>query len=185
MTEHAADISVFSRLIEASSVSARATQRQIEASEAERIALAEVLELQAIDRLVATLNLRRLASGLVEVTGDVEGEVVQTCVVTLEPVPAKISEHFRLTFGDAEPEPTLAEIDIHFDDSDPPEPIVDGKIDLGALVAEQLSLALDPYPRKEGAAVSEEFAPSPAEIHQLETPAATRKPFAGLDKLKK
>ncbi|MDY0873093.1 YceD family protein [Dongia rigui] len=185
MSEHSADISVFSRQIEAASVSPRATERQLEAGPAERTALAEVLELQAIDRLVATLHLRRLASGLVEVTGDLESEVVQTCVITLEPVPAQIREHFRLTFGDAEPEPALSEIDIHFDDSDPPEPIVDGKIDLGALVAEQLSLALDPYPRKEGAVVPEEFAPSPAEIHQLEAPAATRKPFAGLDKLKK
>lgn len=185
MADHAADISVFSRLIEASSISPRQAQRQVEASEAERTALAEVLELQAIDRLVATLQLRRLASGLIEVTGDLESEVVQTCVVTLEPVPAEIRERFRLTFGDAEPEPTLGEIDIHFDDSDPPEPIIDGQIDLGALVAEQLSLALDPYPRKEGAEVPQEFTPSPAEILELQTPAATRKPFADLDKLKK
>ena len=185
MTDHPSDISVFSREIEAASISPRATERQLEASETERAALAEVLELQAIGRLVATLRLRRLASGLIEVTGDMESEVVQTCVVTLEPVPAEIREHFRLTFGNVEPEPTLGEIDIHFDDSDPPEPIVDGKIDLGALVAEQLSLGLDLYPRKEGAEVPQEFAPSPAEIHELDVPAGTRKPFAGLDKLKK
>jgi len=185
MSDHQADISVFSREIEAASVSPRVSERQVEASEAERVALAEVLELQGIGRLIATLRLRRLASGLIEVTGNMESEVVQTCVVTLEPVPAEIRENFRLTFGDVEPEPTLGEIDIHFDDSDPPEPIVDGKIDLGALVAEQLSLALDPYPRKEGAEVPQEFAPNEAEIHALETPPATRKPFAGLDKLKK
>lgn len=163
----------------------RAAERQIEANAAERAALAEVLELQAIDRLVATLRTRRLASGLIEVSGEMESEVVQSCVVTLEPVPARIRESFRLTFGDVEPEPALGEIDISFDDSDPPEPIVDGKIDLGALVAEQLSLALDPYPRKEGAEVPQEFTPSPAEIVDLQTTPATRKPFAGLDKLKK
>lgn len=185
MTDHQADISVFSREIEAASVSPRAAERQIEATPEERVALAEVLELEAIDRLVATLRSRRLASGLIEVSGEMASEVVQTCVITLEPVPAKIRESFRLTFGDVEPEPTLGEIDIHFDDSDPPEPIIDGKIDLGALVAEQLSLALDPYPRKEGAEVPQEFAPSPAEVVDLQAPVATRKPFAGLDKLKK
>jgi uncharacterized metal-binding protein YceD (DUF177 family) len=185
MTDHQADLSVFSREVEAASVGPRAAERRVEANAEERAALAEVLELQAIDRLVATLRTRRLASGLIEVTGEMEGEVVQTCVVTLEPVPAQIRESFRLTFGDVEPEPDLGEIDIHFDDSDPPEPIIDGKIDLGALVAEQLSLALDPYPRKEGAEVPQEFAPNEAEIHPLEPPAGTRKPFAGLDKLKK
>ena len=35
---------------------------------------------------------------------------------------------------------------------DPPDPIVDGKIDLGALAAEFLALGLDPYPRKPGVA---------------------------------
>ena len=34
---------------------------------------------------------------------------------------------------------------------DPPEPIVNGAIDLGALAAEFLMLGLDPYPRKPGA----------------------------------
>jgi hypothetical protein len=37
-------------------------------------------------------------------------------------------------------------------DEDPPDPIIDGRIDLGALAAEFLALGLDPYPRKPGAA---------------------------------
>lgn len=185
MTYHHTDISVFSRKIEAATVSSRSSERQIDASVAECKALADVLELQAIDRLVATLRLRRLASGLIEVLGEIESDVVQTCVVTLEPVPAKIRERLRLTLGDAEPAPMLGEIDIEFDASDPPEPIVDGVIDLGALVAEQLSLALEPYPRKEGAEVPQEFAPNSTEVDVLATSPATRKPFAGLDKLKK
>jgi uncharacterized metal-binding protein YceD (DUF177 family) len=185
MAKHPSDISVFSRPIEASSVSARSVDRQLDASPAERAALAEVLDLQAIDRLVAKLTLRRLSSGLIEVKGALESEVVQTCGVTLEPVPAKVAETFRLTFGDAQPEPDLSEIDIDFEDSDPPEPILDGKIDLGALVAEQLSLGLDPYPRKEGAALPQEFAPNEAEIAAENELAGKRKPFLGLDKLRK
>ena len=166
-------------------MSARSVDRQLEASPAERAALAEVLDLQAIDRLVAKLTLRRLSSGLIEVKGALESEVVQTSGVTLEPVPAKVAETFRLTFGDAQPEPDLSEIDIDFEDSDPPEPILDGKIDLGALVAEQLSLGLDPYPRKEGAALPQEFAPNEAEIAAENELAGKRKPFLGLDKLRK
>ncbi|MBK8158243.1 MAG: DUF177 domain-containing protein [Rhodospirillaceae bacterium] len=185
MTQQPTDISVFSRIIEASSVSARSSERQLEANPAERAALADVLDLQAMDRLVAKLALRRLSSGLIEVKGALESEVVQTCGVTLEPVPAKVAETFRLTFGDAQPEPDLSEIDIDFEDSDPPEPILDGKIDLGALVAEQLSLGLDPYPRKEEAALPQEFAPNEAEIAAENQLAGKRKPFLGLDKLRK
>lgn len=166
-------------------MSARQTERQLEANEAERAALAEVLDLQAIHRLVAKVGLRRLSSGLVEVKGSFESEVVQTCVVTLEPVPAKVAESFRLTFGDAQPEPDLTEIDIDFDDSDPPEPILDGKIDLGVIIAEQLSLGLDPYPRKEGAALPQEFEPKESDVVVDLELAGRRKPFLGLDKLKK
>ena len=33
---------------------------------------------------------------------------------------------------------------------EPPDPIIEGRIDLGALAAEFLALGLDPYPRKPG-----------------------------------
>ena len=33
---------------------------------------------------------------------------------------------------------------------DPPDPIIDGKIDLGALLVEFVALGLDPFPRKPG-----------------------------------
>lgn len=160
-------------------------ERQIEANPAERAALADVLALQAIDRLLARLTLRRLSSGLIEVKGTLEGDVIQTCVVTLEPVPARVEESFRVTFGDAAPEPDLMEIDIDFEDSDPPEPILDGKIDLGAIVAEQLSLGLDPYPRKEGAKLPQEYELKETDPARDEELSARRKPFLGLDKLKK
>ena len=35
---------------------------------------------------------------------------------------------------------------------DPPDVIVEGRIDLGLLTAEALSLSLDPYPKKAGVA---------------------------------
>jgi hypothetical protein len=56
---------------------------------------------------------------------------------------------------------------------DDPEPLVDGKIDLGALATEFLILGLDPYPRKPGAV----FDPPPEER-------SGDGPFAGLAKLK-
>ena len=56
----------------------------------------------------------------------------------------------------------------------PPEPLVDGKVDLGALATEFLMLGIDPYPRKAGA----EFAPPKVED-------AGEHPFAALAALEK
>lgn len=58
-------------------------------------------------------------------------------------------------------------------DEDPPDLIVDGRIDLGALAAEFLALGLDPYPRKPGAA----FEPGEEE-------AGRDSPFAALARLR-
>ncbi|WP_374371742.1 DUF177 domain-containing protein [Dongia sp.] len=176
------DQKAFSRIIEAGSISSRGSERRIEANAAECKALADLLDLQAIGSLAADLSMRRLASGLIEIKGRLEADVIQTCVVTLEPVPAKVSESFRVTFGEGVEEPDLTEIDLDYEDQDPPEPIVDGMIDLGALVAEHLSLGLDPYPRKADAAIPTEYEAGPLEVPEIERP-ATRKPFAGLDKL--
>jgi uncharacterized metal-binding protein YceD (DUF177 family) len=80
--------------------------------------------------------------------------------VTLAPVPAKIGESFSADFADADRR-RPAETDLDFEADDPPEPIRNGHIDLGELAAEQLSLALNPYPRAPGAAIPEEFSPDP------------------------
>jgi len=71
---------------------------------------------------------------------------------------------------------TLSEEPVTFSiaDEDEPDPIIDGKIDIGALAAEFFALGLDPYPRKPGA----QFAP-------LKPDDAGEQPFAALQTLKK
>lgn len=172
----------FSRPIEAASIGPRITRREVQTSLAERAAIAAALDLVGIDHLTATVNLRRLASGLIEADGTLEADVIQSCVVSLEPVPAHVTDTFRVTFGTPAAPPALDEIDIDYEELDPPEPILDGVIDLGPLVVEHLSLALDPYPRKPDAAIPKEYEPGPedaAEVVELKT----HKPFSGLDKL--
>ena len=81
-------------------------------------------------------------------------DITQTCVATLEDFDSSCRGGgrggFRPAGGHAaqhaEAEPTQHDFD------DPPDEIVNGRIDLGALTAEFLALALDPYPRKPGAA---------------------------------
>ena len=84
--------------------------------------------------------------------GMIHAQVVQTCVVSLQPVPATISEGIAMNFAeDADEE--AAEVEITYDLDDSSEPIVNGRIDLGEAVAQQLALALDSYPRAPGAEI--------------------------------
>ena len=101
----------------------------------------------------------------------------QACVVTLAPVPAKLSEPVRRRFVAGLQTPDGDEVEMPEDDSVEPMPEV---IDLAEIAAEALSLALPLYPRAPGA----EFAQG---LHAADgvTPLsdADLKPFAGLQGL--
>lgn len=124
---------------------------KIEANEEECEALAKRLDLVAIKNLVAKLDLQRVHSGaMVEVKGRLDADIVQTCVVSLEPFESHVSEEVEAYFARPNTIPDETEVEVDVDRS--PEPISrDGEIDLGELTAQHLSLALDPHPRKPGA----------------------------------
>ena len=81
---------------------------------------------------------------------------MQSCVVTLEPVPADIDETFTLFYTD-ETAPAGHSVDLPMEDEAWPEPIVGGAIDIGEAVAQQLAVALDPYPRAPGATLDPRY----------------------------
>ncbi len=144
----------FSRPVVAESLRGDQTVREIEASDAECRALAGRFRLEAVRSLRATIRLIRLGghqSGMVRVKGALTAEVVQSCVVTLEPVPASIGESFDALFAAEVPESDEEMIlDPFAPEETLPEPMVNGVIDIGELTAQHLSLALDPYPRAPG-----------------------------------
>jgi uncharacterized metal-binding protein YceD (DUF177 family) len=136
----------FSRLIRLDTLGTQSRVIAVEADEAERSALALRFDLVAIDRLEASAECARDGDA-VDVSGALKGDVVQSCVASGEPVPARIAEPFRIRFV---PAPSLEieaeEIELSEGDCD----IVaysGGAIDLGEAVAETLALALDPFPR--------------------------------------
>jgi len=74
-------------------------------------------------------------------------------VVSLDPIENNIDEAIDLIFAPPEQIPELADLVDEAAESDaeipdPPEPIVNGVIDLGRLATDALFLAIDPYPRK-------------------------------------
>ena len=137
----------FSRRVEIGRLSGRPVPRSISADAGERAALARRFDLLALNRLEAALELRRETDDTVRVTGLLTAEVAQACVVTLEPVVSAISESFTWRFAPSESESNL----VLDPEAEVIEPIVDDAIDLGEAAAQQLALALDPYPRAPGA----------------------------------
>ena len=177
MIRNTVPVPEFSRPIAADQIGPRDTEREIAANEAERRRLAERFGLLALDRLAATLRLDRGGGGLIHVHGRLEADVVQACVVTLEPVRSQIRESFTVAFGAGRSAPD-GEVVIDVDEEDPAEELTDGRIDLGEVVAQQLSVALDPYPRAPGG--HDRF--EAAEGESGATPGAS--PFAALERLR-
>jgi hypothetical protein len=142
----------FSREIEIARIPTGGRRFVITAEPEERAALAARLGVERIDRLVAEGTVRRRAAEpLVTVEARLEAEVTQLCVVTLEPVTSRVEASLLRLFAPV-PATTLEEIVI-----DPlheeAEPLEGYRLDLGELVAEELAVALDPYPRAPGAAL--------------------------------
>jgi hypothetical protein len=131
----------------------------IEATESQRAALAQVHGLIAVDRLRAELAVSGWKRNGVKIEGQVEADIVQSCVVTLDPVSSRIEEEISAVFL---PEDSKlgresfgvgGEILIDVEGPDSPETYSGDRIDVGALVEEFFGLGIDPYPRKPGASV--------------------------------
>lgn len=149
--------------------------RDLAAGEAERRAIAALAALRDLPRLDASFDLAHAGGGRVHVRGRVTAEVGQTCVVTLEPLTNAICEEIDVMFSpEPQPQPAAEEDEEDALAEDPPEPIVNGAIDLAALATEFLMLGLDPYPRKEGVVFEPVIAPPDPADH----------PFAALKALK-
>jgi uncharacterized metal-binding protein YceD (DUF177 family) len=154
----------FSRPVKVDAVPREGLLRTVEATPAERAALAGQNDLVEIAELKARFVLKRAGKG-VSVSGALHAEVTQTCVVTLEPFPVTLDEEIDVRFAPPAEERAGGAETLALDGEDPPDPLLGGKVDLGALAAEFLALALDPYPRKPGA----EFTP-PHETAPPESP---------------
>ncbi len=165
----------FSRAVAADRVGAGRQERRIEANPSEREKLARRFGLLSLDRLDACLELHRDGGDIIRVQGRLVADVVQSCVLSLAPVPAHLEVDFKTSYSVLVQEGREAVLDPLGEDE--PEPIPDGEIDLGEAVAQQLAVALDPYPRAPGASLPGEAAPPKA--------AAATTPFASLQGLGK
>ncbi|WP_282609149.1 DUF177 domain-containing protein [Pelagibius sp. Alg239-R121] len=137
----------FSRVISMDDLNPGVIERRFSADETECAALAARFGVTALRNVLATVVLRRKARGdLVVLEGDLTAEVEQPCVVTLEAVNESVNESFVLRFT---LDSAKAELDVTIDPEadDPPEAVGPEGIDVGEVIAQQLSVAINPYPR--------------------------------------
>jgi uncharacterized metal-binding protein YceD (DUF177 family) len=151
---------------------------EIEPTDAIRAELAKLAAVRALPRLSASFDLTRRGAG-VHVAGRVRAQVGQICVVSLEPMESDVDEPVDLLFAPGAAGAAVAaggefEAGLASAAAEPPEPLVNGKVDLGAIATEFLILGIDPYPRKPDA----EFSPPKADNDGAH-------PFAALEALKK
>jgi uncharacterized metal-binding protein YceD (DUF177 family) len=142
-----------------------------------RAALAALAGVPEMKNLRASFDVAPHGRDGLHLRGSVAATVVQTCVVTLDPIEREAEEAIDITFAQSSShragEATSAEPEA-LGDPDGPEPLTDGTVDLGAIASEYLVLGIDPYPRKPGV----EFQP-PSEAED-----PSQHPFAALSALK-
>ncbi len=159
-----------SRLVDVMNIPSRGQEVHLEVNAEERAAVAKDFGLPGIQALSADYQLTNTAKGI-HVKGVVKASITQICVVTLDSFDSEIEEEVEVDF--AEPSGMPAESPTDINEYEPPDEIINGQIDLGALTAEFLALGLDPYPRKPG--VDFDYQDSGSEKDS---------PFAALSKLK-
>ncbi len=154
---------VFSRTIRAGHIKEASQEHVVVADEAARAALASLYKLAGIALLRGAFVLRHEQGGTIAATLEMQARVTQTCVVTLEPFEVRIDERSVLRFVPARSLPEGEEEELDPERLEGPDeiPYINDLIDLGAALAEQLALALDPYPRKPGAELPEEYRGEP------------------------
>lgn len=120
--------------------------------------LAKWAGVDSVKRFSGEVSLQRLSQTRFNYEADLVADIVQACVVTLEPVESHIVRHFarelhlapRLPLKNAHQ--VAEELTLSAGDDDVPETIPSPEFDLAAPLLEELTLAIDPYPRKAGVA---------------------------------
>lgn len=176
----------FSRRLAVGRIGAAGREMEIEADAAERAALARRFGLPAIHALSCRYRLTPGRQEQVLAEGWMAAEVEQVCVLSAEPFVTVLTAEIVARFVPAERFREDEDLDPEAVDEIPYE---QETIDLGELTAEELSLVLDPYPRRPGAVLPDEVgyvdvpptSPEAAEEPQEGRPS----PFAALAALRK
>lgn len=134
--------------------------------------LAHWAGIDAVNAFSAVVELRRLSRTHFVFDATLDADIVQACVVTLEPVATHIARRFsRELHYVPHLQASGGVLTLAAGDEDVPEEIDSLHYDLAVPLLEEFLLAIDPYPRKEGAA----FEPTKDGVEPPESPFAVLK----------
>lgn len=178
----------YSRRYKVSGLGPAACTVKLDANPAERAAIARLLGLVSLERFSAELTLRRWHKAGAAAEGMISADIIQECVVSLDPVPARIEEPVSVRFIPASDVKRSVqnlhdqEVFVDPDAEDPLEVFEGEEIDLGPVLLEFLATAIDPYPRAPGASL-EQHGSTPQKDAAEEDEQKRENPFAALSGL--
>jgi len=172
------DKAPFEYLYDLSDLGRAGAEVSISLGEKQRERVSHWAGIDAVESFSAEIALKKYSPTRYAFVANLDVSIVQSCVVTLEPVPSRIERQVARELLLASP--VRRAMPKH---TSPPAPPVDDDLteeidslnyDLAAPLLEEFSLAIDPYPRAPGVAFE------PPE----DSPEKTEGPFAALKALK-
>jgi len=152
------DMFPLSSLYDLSDLSEGGTEVTITANPEQRAQLARWADISAVSDFHALVTLRRISGNRFAYDATLSADIVQACVVTLEPVRSHLAlEISRLLHLIKFPLNAKISPQEVSGSEDGPEEIQDARYDIATPLLEEFALAIDPYPRCPGVA----FKPEP------------------------
>lgn len=155
----------------------------VDATAQERAWLAQEAGAESVESFNAELTVKRWQRDGVKIAGRLRASLTQACIVTLEPVESRVEETVDRTFVPSTSKLAKPRLNsdgewlLDAEGSDPPDVLESDTLDIWEVLLEQFLLAVEPFPRAEGATF-EQAGELPAEEGRKPSP------FAVLGKLK-
>lgn len=182
----------WSEFVDAEDVGTKTKKKVISIPQKNKKLVSKRLGLESIEELIATVDLERNSvNQTIYARGELTAKLTQKCVVTAEPLEEDVTGEFEAWYADTTQAVSFEkarrerlsqkeqEDQPIMDESDDPEPIIEGKIDIGELVVQNLSLIINPYPRKQGVRLGLETTDDQKDDYDYTNPFAKLKDWKG------
>jgi uncharacterized metal-binding protein YceD (DUF177 family) len=145
----------FSFEIDLDRLGAQGKRYQLAANKTERERIAARLRTPSVEKLEGDLVVSATKTAI-RIEGSLTASLTRECVASLEPTSEEVADSFGIDFSRVPPRSEEELLDI-----EAPDVIEGDTLDLGELLVQQLSLAMEPFPRKPGApSLAEAYAPA-------------------------
>ncbi len=143
----------FSYPFDLSSVPQAGREEFIEVPEAACRAIADAYNVDGIEDFTARIRLTRISKDEYALMGHFSAVVLQTCILTLKPMRTLTEQDFERRYdivAPRSPRQAVSTMTVELE-SEERETLHGSSLDLAVPLLEELSLAIDPYPKIEGA----------------------------------